>query len=233
MRAMGKRSIASFLTVLLNVSWYVVSLGLALVTCLAIVSMFVDLRGLTMTIPVSFSVDGRTHRVTARSLGLEEAQIQVGAPGFGFEVADKTPSPGSEKAQIQHVRGSLRFPTQRGAFFFANVILIIVGLSVILWVLGQLRALFRTLRDGQPFVPANATRMRGIAFVVIGSELARSAIMFFENYYAMTHFSADGLSFDAWPDFNGLQIINGLIILVFAEVFSAGTRLDEDQSLTV
>ena len=102
-----------------------------------------------------------------------------------------------------------------------------------LWVLGQLRAVFRTLRDGQPFVPANATRIRWIAFAVIVGELARSAIVFFENYYAMTHFSADGLRFDARPDLNVFAIINGLIILVIAEVFRAGTRLDEEQSLTV
>ena len=49
----------------------------------------------------------------------------------------------------------------------------------------------------------------------------------------MTHFSADGLRFYASPDINVLAIISGLIILVIAEVFSAGTRLDDEQSLTV
>ena len=49
----------------------------------------------------------------------------------------------------------------------------------------------------------------------------------------MTHFSADGLRFDAWPDLNVFAILHGLIILVIAEVFRAGTRLDEDQSLTI
>jgi hypothetical protein len=168
----------------------------------------VELPGLKMTIPVSFSVDARTHRVTAPSLGIENAQIQ-------------------------DVRGSLRFPTRRGAFFFGNAILLIVWLALALYVLGQLRAVFRTLRDGQPFVPANTTRIRWIALVVIVSELARSAIVFFENYYVMTHFAADGLRFDARPDLNGFAIIHGLIILVIAEVFRAGTRLDEEQSLTI
>jgi hypothetical protein len=58
-------------------------------------------------------------------------------------------------------------------------------------------------------------------------------MVFFENYYAMTHFSADGLRFDVRPDVNVFAIICGLIILVIAEVFRAGTRLDPDQSLTV
>ena len=99
--------------------------------------------------------------------------------------------------------------------------------------LGQLRAIFRTLRDGQPFVPANATRLRQIAFAVIGGELARAAFALFENYYAMTHFVAEGLRFDARPDLNVLAVLNGLIILVVAEVFRVGTHLDEEQSLTV
>ena len=76
-------------------------------------------------------------------------------------------------------------------------------------------------------------RIRWIACGVIAGELGRSAIVFFENYYAMTHFSADGLHFDAWPDLNAFAIINGLIILVIAEVFRAATRLDDEQSLTV
>ena len=42
--------------------------------------------------------------------------------------------------------------------------------------------------------------------------------MFFENYYAMTHFSADGLRFEARPDIDFMAIIDGLIILVIAEV---------------
>ena len=233
MRAMGRRSVSSFLAGLLNVAWYAVALALALTALLVVLSTFVEVpglslsldvtpgggvnfettppverRGLRMTIPVSFTMDPRKHRVTAPSLGIEDAQIRG-------------------------VRGSLRFPARRGLFFTGNAILLIILGVLGLSVLGLLRAVFRTLRDGQPFVPANATRIRWIAFAGIVFELTRSAIVFFENYYAMTYFSADGLSFDARPDFNVLAIINGLIILVIAEVFRAGTRLDEEQSLTV
>lgn len=218
MKAMGKGSIASFLTVLLNVAWGVVALGLALTTVLLVLSPFVGgpmevdasllVVGSNMTIPVSFSVDARTHRVRAPILGIEDAEIR-------------------------DARGSLRFPTRRGAFFVGNMILLIFMFALALWVIGQLRDVFRTLRDGQPFVPDNARRIRWIGYGVIVGELARSSMVFFENYYAMTHFSADGLRFDVRPDVNVFAIICGLIILVIAEVFRAGTRLDEDQSLTV
>lgn len=253
MKALGTGSVSSFLTGLLTVCWYAVAFALALTVLFFALSLFVDLPGLTvsavppgvnatvstarqgvdvtlsavppgvdvrgpspevepsglkMTIPVSFRVDARTHRVRAPSLGVEAAQVQ-------------------------RVRGSLRFPVRRGAFFIGNAIVLVVMLAVVLWVVGQLLAVFRTLKDGQPFVPANAARIRWIAYAVIGGELARSAIVFFENYYAMTHFSADGLLFDARLEIDGFVILQGLIILVIAEVFRAGTRLDEDQSLTV
>src|SRR5229473_181912 len=115
-------------------------------------------------IPVSFSVDAQTHHVTAPSLGIEEAQIQ-------------------------DVRGTLSFRPQSGAFRVANLAIVIAFLALAMWALGQLRAVFRTLRDGQPFVPANAIRIRRVAWAVIVGELLRSAVVFFENYYAMTHFS--------------------------------------------
>ncbi len=218
MRAMGRASIVSFLTILLNAAWLLAALGLALSAGLLVISPFdkgpVEISagwlgaGTTMTIPVSFHVDPQAHRITAASLGVEDARIE-------------------------DARGSLRFPARRGAFLIANLTFLIVFFAIGLWAIGQLRVVFRTLRDGHPFVRANAKRIRAIGYAVVVGEIARSAIVFYENYYAMTHFAADGLRFEAQPDLNVLAIVGGLIILVIAEVFKAGTRLDEEQALTV
>jgi hypothetical protein len=220
MRAMGKRSMSSLLTVVLNVAWYAVAIVLAITVVLwlagANVGFHIDFDGLSvdagpdaaMSIPVFLEVDAATHRVTAPSLGIEDAHLRK-------------------------LRGALRFPPRKGPLFVANLAIVAGSLALGLWVLGQLRGLFGTLRDGQPFVPPNATRVRRIAWAVIFGELARSAVMFFENYYAMTHFSAVGLSFDAWPHLNVFAIIDGLIILVIEEVILEATPLDEDRSLTI
>ena len=218
MRVLGRASVASFLSVLVNVAWGLVALALVLTAVMLVLAPVVEGPvevsagwigvGTKMTIPVSFSVDARTHRVTAPSLGVEDAQLQ-------------------------DVRGLLAFPVRRGAYLYGNMVLLAIMFALALWVLGNLRAVFRTLRDGRPFVRANATRIRTIAWLFIIGELARAAMVFFQNYYAMTHFSADGLRFDAPLDLNFTAIIDGLIILVIAEVFRAGTRLDEEQSLTV
>ena len=60
-----------------------------------------------------------------------------------------------------------------------------------------------------------------------------SLALFGGNAYAKTHIAADVLRLDAWPSIDLFAIIHGLIILVIAEVFRAGARLEEDQSLTI
>lgn len=208
---MAKASIAGFVTVLLNVSWYFVAVALVLATCLVGVSPWMDLSGSGGTridIPVSFDVDSQTVPVSAPALG-------VGA------------------AEIQHVRGSMSFPPPSRASVAGPLTIVAVMLTLILWALSQLIAVFQTLRDRQPFVPDNAIRIRRIGYAVIAGELARAILVFLSNSYAMTHFSADGLHFDARPDVNLLAIVHGLIILAIAEVFRTGTRLHEDQSLTI
>jgi amino acid transporter len=205
----------------MNVGWYGVGLALAITVVVGLLGFDIVVRigsngapsveggpSVKMAVPVSFRVDDQTHPVTAPSLGIEQAQIR-------------------------DVRGTLSFRPPGGTFHVANLAIVIALLSLAMWVLGQLRAVFRTLRDGQPFVPANTARIRWIGWAVIIGELVRAAVVLFENYYVMTHFQAEGLSFYAHTDLNIFAIIDGLIILVIAEVFRAGTRLDEEQSLTV
>lgn len=207
--AMRKVTVSSFLVVLLNVAWYAVALLMVLTLGLAVVSAFHDIRNAEMDIPASFSIDAQALPVTAPSLGVEGARIE-------------------------DVRGSLKFSPPPGASLVTPTLL---GLAILfalaLFVLGQLRALIRTVRDGRPFVPANAARIRWIACAVIAGELARAAVMYSANSYVMTHFSANGLRFDARTDLNVFTIVHGLLILAIAEVFRTGTRLDEDQSLTI
>jgi hypothetical protein len=208
MTAVGSRSAASLLTALLSVAWYVVAFALALTVVIAAISPYVHFGGARLDIPVSFRVDTRAVPIT-------------------------TTTPGPQNAQIARARGSLQFEPADRRSLIAPLLFVIVMLGVTLWTLGQLRAIFRTIRDGKPFVPANATRIRTIAFIVMFGELVRSAATFVANRYAMTHFAADGLRFDAPLDLNAFTIVQGLIILVIAEVFRAGSRLDEDQSLTI
>ena len=160
-----------------------------------------------MKIPVSFGLAPGT-RVAAPALGIDSADLQNG-------------------------QGELRFTPRRGPFLITTMLLAIGELAILLWVVTELRAVFRTLRDGKPFVAANARRVRHVAWALIGAELLRAGLVYFTNAFVATHFVADGLRFDAAPHLNLFALFNCLVILVIAEVFRAGARLDEEQSLTV
>ena len=201
--------ILSFLKVVLDVSWYLMAIGLALGVCLLLLSAFNhEPGGMQLGIPVSFESDLQASRVASPSVRIDGVRIK-------------------------DARGTLNIPIEGGEFLFANVAILITLMTFGLFVFTQLRAVFRTLRAGQPFVSANVRRIRWIGVAVIVGELAWSGIVLFENRYAATHFAAVGIRFNTTPAVNAVAIIYGLIILAIAEVFREGTRLEEDQSLTV
>jgi hypothetical protein len=203
------RRLTAFLTVLIDIAWYAAIVLLVLSVAMLAIAPFVNPPDVEigLSVPAAFRLVPSAHTV----------------PGVS----------GAENVRIINARGDLRFsPRNRVVVANAAVFLIIVFAAGI-WVLGQLRGVFRTLRAGQPFVPANAVRIRRIAYAVILSELAHVVISYAATRYVMTNFSLDGVLFETRLEMDGMAIVYGLIILVIAEVFREGTRLDQDQSLTI
>lgn len=209
MSAGRSQPISSVVKVVLDVTWYVGALGVALIVvalCLAAVSNRPGL--LDLSFPVSFELDLDAYGLTYESARLEGARIEDASGVLDIAVR------------------------QRGLVLGVAAGVAVLG-ALALWVLGQLRAVFRTLREGRPFVPANVRRIRWVGVGVIAGELLGDALGFAGNYYTAAHFAAEGIRFTSWPDIDVATIISGLVILAIAEVFNAGTRLEEDQSLTV
>ena len=164
--------------------------------------------GTRMTIPVRFYVDTDAHRITAPSIGVE-------------------------RAELRETHGTLRFPAPKGSFFFINAGFLIALFLCAIWGLEQLHKVFGTLRKGQPFIEANARRLRRVAAAVIAGEVVAASMIAFNQYYAKSHFTANGLLFDWSFNIDFFAVVLALIILAIAEVFAAGTRLDQDQALTI
>jgi hypothetical protein len=132
---------------------------------------------------------------------------------------------------IEQASGMLRFTMPDRPWFAMAGGAVMVGL--VLWILAELAALCRSVRDGQPFAARNAVRIRRLALALGLAEVSRAAIVYAAQAYVAAQFAADHLRFTAWPRLNAFAIVSALILLVLAEVFRTGTRLDEDQSLTV
>src|SRR5262245_29694956 len=227
MKRSGWGSISFHLVTLLNIVWYAVAGVLVVTFVIVVASLFADIRGLELApLPPSFGVDAPDHNNWTITIPVSLATD----PPTGTAAA---PSLGIDHAEVRGLHGSLRFPIRRGPFFLANAALLMVAMAFFLWIAGQLRAVVRTVRDGKPFIALNATRMRRIGWGLIVGELASAIVVFLESAYAMQHFSIEGLRLSARPDVSVFAIVQGMIVLVIAEVFRAGTRLEEDQSLTV
>lgn len=132
---------------------------------------------------------------------------------------------------IEHAGGALRLAAPGQAWFAMTGAAVIVGL--VLWILAELAALCGSVRDGQPFAARNAGRIRRLALAVALGEVWRAAIVYAAQAYVAARFAADHLRFTTSPRIDATAIVSALILLVLAEVFRTGTRLDEDQSLTV
>ncbi len=208
MKVLGRRSIASFVKRVLDSLWWLISAAIALLTVLLLCSFLLDFRGnnLTLSLPVALQFDTAVHGVNS--------SLQT-------------------DAQIEKVRGNLKFPVRRNAFVSVSVSLILLMTAFLLWVVGQLRHVFRSLSAGVPFAADNARRIRWVGIAIIVGEVARSVIVFSWSAYLSQHFTANGLNFVAIADFNISVVLSGLVILVISEVFREGTRLQEEQSLTI
>ena len=132
---------------------------------------------------------------------------------------------------IERSVGMLRLTRPNHPWFAIAGAAVMVGL--VLWILAELAALCRSVRDGQPFAARNVMRIRRLALAFVLAEVARAAVVYAANAYVAAQFAADHLRFTARPHIDAFAIVSALILLVLAEVFRTGTELDEDQSLTV
>jgi hypothetical protein len=141
--------------------------------------------------------------------------------------------PGSHFVSQPNIRIHIAHPTKAQTVLQAGVDLGPVVLFVIgLWLL---RGLTGSVRKGDPFVPANVRRLRGIGFVLVAGSLVLTL-------YDM---SLRGLLFNRLPPMPGWNLANGpfgppagalvagLGVFILAEVFAHGVRLREDVEATI
>jgi hypothetical protein len=95
-------------------------------------------------------------------------------------------------------------------------------------VLKRLLAIVETVRAGDPFVPANATRLQTIAWVLLTLQLLSLVIGAIAKAVSTP---AHPLKLDAGFSINGWLAV--LLTFLLARVFAEGTRMREDLEGTV
>ncbi|MEL6861770.1 MAG: DUF2975 domain-containing protein [Pseudomonadota bacterium] len=113
-----------------------------------------------------------------------------------------------------------------------RIVAALVGLAVfapgIAYICAQLRKILSTLADGDPFVPENAPRLTQIAVAIGLIELIRMASVLI---LAATVDLGDG--YVANININLAVWGAVIVLLILAQVFKEGTRLREEEKMTI
>ena len=108
----------------------------------------------------------------------------------------------------------------------AGLIVLVPGIS---YICVQLNRILATLAAGDPFIPENAPRLTRIAAAIAIMELARYVLILLLFVFADFGSDVDGVRFSvslvAW--------VSAAAMLVFAQVFREGSRLREEEKMTV
>jgi hypothetical protein len=101
----------------------------------------------------------------------------------------------------------------------------------------QLANMFEDLSRGKPFVRENAARLRIVGYAMAGGALFKVLVqtgtfLLFRGEIYIKGTETPWL-FLLKETFNGGLLAGGIVVLVISEVFRIGTRLQEEQELTV
>jgi hypothetical protein len=112
------------------------------------------------------------------------------------------------------------------------VVVAIAAAGLVHLALRQLRAMVRTVSEGNPFVAANALRLRTIAWLVMAGEGLRLLIAIIVKW-ATLHGAAVGITIDIKIPFSLAPWLAVLLLFVLAGVFTEGARMRDDLEGTV
>lgn len=211
MRSLGPRSLASYLKLCIDVVYFLSFVPAVLLVVIAVALPFIGAGGHLTVHPqvlLRFNPDD-LHILPGTSPNVPSVTIERAVAQLALE-----------GVSAGRVAIGLAFAAILWTFLFVS--------------LRKLRAIFRTLRTGDPFVPENAGRIRFLGFTVIVSELIlRGATFWMYFAFVANQFGIAGMKLRPLFEFNGSVIFAGLALLIVAEVFRLGTDLRREQELTV
>jgi hypothetical protein len=209
MKVLGRWSLASFLKGGIEVSYYGL-VALLLLLCAAAVWLALTTGrpgrqpSVTLKVPVRFSLEPGSHpfstsRQDVRAVSIAKARGELAVEGVS------SPDLG-----------------------WAALALAIAGLATVFVVLGLLRAIFRTLKDQDPFVSRNSARIRYVGLVLILGQLVFAALAAWLASRVTRGISVAGVVFENTPAVNGWVLFSGAVLIVLAEVFRLGAEMKGD-----
>jgi len=95
-------------------------------------------------------------------------------------------------------------------------------------VLNRLRAIFSSLKEQNPFIAANASRIRLIAAVVILGEVLSKSLLAWSSAAVARDVSFAGLNLRSDLDLDGSILFLGLVLMIISEMVRLGSQMKAD-----
>ncbi len=206
MRFLGRWSLASFMKLAIDLPYYLL---LVVIPAALVVVVWIALRprpvnwAVDLTIPVRLQLDPASHPASAR----EDVRKAAISKAYG-----------TLKVNGRYSTGSLALA----------LIMAATGLGVFMFVLNRLRAVFKTLRDQNPFVVPNVTRIRGIGIALVLGQLLSASFGGWLALREMRGISIAGLTLEPDWSVNLWVVFSGLVLIVLSEVFRLGAQMKGD-----
>jgi hypothetical protein len=127
--------------------------------------------------------------------------------------------------EVQRVPSSSTFRAIAGLLALTAALLALLFLF-----LRHMKRIIDTVAEGDPFIPANAERLRGMAWLMLGVQILALPVGALEGFIQQSlEGEADSLSFEF--DLNSLALV--LVLFILARVFRRGAQMRDDLEGTV
>lgn len=136
---------------------------------------------------------------------------------------------------IDDVRGDVRLPIGVLPWWFVGLIMVYAASMCALLLAGlhHLRRLFQRAREGAPFDPRNATRLRAIGILLFVFAVFDGVTGFIISLIVRRGLASASIPASAGLHVDGRVLLIALLLLALAEIFRRGAQLEEEQSLVV
>jgi len=210
MNLLGRWSLASFMKVVIDVAYFGLLVIIALICAVSLWLALTPARrglrdSLDLKLPVRYQLDPSMHPFSSTDAHLKAASIMDSQGDLVVK--------GAASSAV----------TLWATFGFA-----LISLATALFVLNRLRAIFRTLKDQNPFVTANPSRIRMIGLALMLGQLISAAGMAWLTPRVTRGLSIAGITFENRLSFTPWVFFSGVILIMLAEVFRLGAQMKGD-----
>ena len=169
------------------------------------------------------------HLITGRAPSVDgyEIKLTTGLPALNLQSAS------GEAVEIEIESATAIIPLHQASRSLQVVS--IFGIFVLFGLVGcgliQLRRFLGSIKNGEPFIAANAQRLRNLAWIIVTGGMVHPILLGITGALVQTDLPDFNFRLSLAGPFNAFFF--GVIIFIIAEVFRIGVQMKEEQDLTV